>query len=344
MKLTLAALAVAATAFSSLALADIVPIETCAQLVNGMNSKDYASYDTLSLKRDLDCQSSPTLTRSINASIEGSGHTIYNLHASLAWPLLNGGSLVEDLNIVNATVHYTQSTELLSIDSRSRWSNVKLITPTLTGAQIDAIVSSIRDAKVQGLTVDLGGQVVQSPRKRGLFVYNDIEDSTLENIIISNVDWKRTDRDYLLASSGENSDLTNIKFSNIKMEGSGGTGEDAGTSFGVEDASNLHINGYTLDNIRFARAKRDSLLALEEEDTLSTYRNVTHNLFGSSGSASTMPVVFNPKDNLEKRVSNINSMNSPTQPPAICTPYLARDTFFGVADNNLDVAKVSSVQ
>ncbi|MFD2179549.1 pectate lyase-like adhesive domain-containing protein [Veronia pacifica] len=319
------------SSFSSNAMADYINIQTCDELVSFFNGSISSSY--VSITNDIDCTSSPTLEHGLRESINGNGHTISNLRfkgdSSSRYKTFISANLT-DIVFDNATVHNTEEWALFSI--KARWNNVKFNNLSSTGKPFKMLFwTNINGFELSDVLLDIAGVKLEEVKT---LVFDKIFHARVTNFTLENAtltrksDWMTA----LISERSEDSYLTNIKLYNISILGQP-TGNNGRLDLALGDVRNTHVNGLNLDNISFSRSKEDSFFSYEYDDK-STYVNIYHNLFDDNKQAGNIPISKSPRDNINSRVINFQSMNQPKLPPAICSPYLLQDSYFGIKSIN----------
>ncbi|GAB6260170.1 hypothetical protein [Photobacterium sp. R1] len=309
--------------YSPIAAASYFQVSTCDEFVDIYNN--YSSTITMEIENDLDCSNSPTLKHAIRGSIIGNSHKISHLNFAAENEMLTKNLDLRDVTFINTSIHNIDESYIFSV--KSRWSNVNFLGIHTTGLPFKVLFYELRNNELSDSEFDLSGVKLDSSYSLAI---GFLGGSHLTNVKFSNATVNRrvASSFSLLAETSFDSYVTNVKFSNIKLLGQP-TGPNGWTNLGFNRQENTHVNGYTLEDISFFRTSKDSIFC-SESDNKSTYVNITHNLFDDNQEAGAIPLVRYSQENLESRVINFQSMNQPTQPPAMCAPYLLQDSYFAI--------------
>lgn len=298
-------------------------VASCDQLVNIYNEKNRPLY--IDIVGNLDCTSSPTLVESLSGVINGNGHTITNLNFQSERGYKLTKANLNNITFKNTSIHNENSFDHL-FDIDDHWRNVKFIDIETTGAPFNQLFYSLDNKELTDVSIDLVGVKLAVVRD---LVFSRISRSSINNLELLNAFVSRHSSSPLSLLSGNvsKSTLTNVTLADITVIGEP-TGDNGKTSI-VDRIADSDINGLTLENVTFSRSEEDAFFYYES-DNKSTYTNIYHNLFDDTTNIGFIPLVSKPKDDPLNRTINFQSMNQPMQAPAMCTPYLLQDSYFGI--------------
>ncbi|MDK9790023.1 hypothetical protein [Vibrio sp. D431a] len=306
----------------SVSATDYLTIDTCDQFVEFFNNRNYGTY--IELNRDLDCKNSPTLTKNITYTINGNGFTISNLNFDSTSSVFARKLNLQDITFENTTIHNNDEDFFLWVDKR--WSNVTFNNLVTTGKPFEMLFYSLKNVELTDLSIDLSGVKLENVKTLlGEFV----NDSRITNLNLSGATIQRRN-DWVLAllvDDTQDSYFTNIKLKDFDIYGEP-TGANGRTTF-IDTIENIHVNGLSVENVHFSRSENDSFFHYERDEQ-STYVNISHNLFDDTTDVGAIPAVAMPRGDVTGRIINFESMNQPLLPPAMCTPYLLQDSYFGI--------------
>ena len=298
-------------------------VTNCDQLVDIYNEKNRPQY--IDIVGNLDCTSSPTLVESLSGLINGNGHTITNLNFQSERGYKLTKANLKNITFKNTSVHNENSFDHL-FDINDHWRNVKFINIETTGAPFNQLFYSLDNKELTDVSIDLVGVKLAVDRD---LLSSRISRSKFNNLELLNAFVSRHSSDplSLLSRNVSRSTLTNTKLADITVVGEP-TGDRGKTNI-IDQIADSDINGLTLYNVTFSRSEEDAFF-YSESDNKSTYTNIYHNLFDDTTNIGTIPLVSQPIDDPLNRTINFQSMNQPMQAPAMCTPYLLQDSYFGI--------------
>ena len=316
---------IAPTLFApSVSAKEYYEFDTCDQFVNFLNNNTSGS-QYIELKNDLDCKNSPTLTKGLRHTIDGNGYTISNLNfvdtdSNFAYYRLN----LQDITFESTTIHNSSESYFLRVDEH--WRNVTFTNLVTTGLPFEMLFYELRNVELTDVSIDLSGVKLENVES---LIGNYAIDSRITNLNLSGATIKR-DNNWglaLLVAKAYDSYFTNVKLKDFDVYGEP-TGLNGKTNI-IEDIENTHINGLSVENVHFSRSENDSFFYYESDEQ-STYVNISHNLFDDTTGVGAIPAVAKPRGDVTGRIINFESMNQPLLPPAMCTPYLLQDSYFGI--------------
>ncbi|CAH6781751.1 conserved exported hypothetical protein [Vibrio chagasii] len=298
-------------------------VTSCDQLVDIYNEKNRPLY--IDIVDNLDCTSAPTLVESLSGVINGNGHAITNLNFKSERGYKLTKANLNNITFKNTSIHNENSFDHL-FDIDDHWRNVKFINIETTGAPFNQLFYSLDNKELTDVSIDLVGVKLAAIKD---LLSSRISRSSINNLELLNAFVSRHSSSplSLLSRNVSRSTLTNVTLADITVIGEP-TGDNGKTSI-VDKIADSRINGLTLENVTFSRSEEDAFFYYES-DNKSTYTNIYHNLFDDTTNIGSIPLVSKPKDDPLNRTINFQSMNQPMQAPAMCTPYLLQDSYFGI--------------
>lgn len=317
---------IAPTLFApSVSAKEYYKFDTCDQFVNFLNNNTSGS-PYIELNNDLDCKNSPTLTKGLRYIIDGNGYTIRNLNVVEDDSGLSGFTFrlknLKDITFESTTIHNSRDSRLLSV--RGYWRNVTFNNLVTTGLPFERLFYDLRNNELTDVSIDLSGVKLENVDELfSRFVTNSrITNLNLSGATIKRQNWTLN----LLTRQAADSYFTNVKLKDFDVYGEPGLRH--GTHI-IELMENTHVNGPSVENVHFPRSENDSFFNYELDEQ-STYVNISHNLFDDTTGVGVIPAVAQPRGDVTGRIINFESMNQPLLPPAMCTPYLLQDSYFGI--------------